>query len=96
MDTATTSKLNAKFGLGDPEDGVAGEVVVDDDGWIQFGSRTLTQSEAVDIAEKLLTATMASQWRGQIDEVWFTDTEAILRRQNGKLGQAIHAARNAL
>ena len=92
----TTNKLNAKFGLGDPEDGVAGEVVVDDDGWIQFGSRSLSQAEAVEIAEKLLSATMASQWRGQIDQPWFNDSEAILRRQNGKLGQAIHAVRHAL
>jgi hypothetical protein len=97
MPTPTSSRLNSIFRLGHLQDGIAAEVTVDDDGHIQLGEllgdQQLTQAEAVDLAEKLLTAVQASIHRDQIVRPDFFSAKEILQREESRLGQAIRAAR---
>jgi hypothetical protein len=86
----------SKFEREIPEWGsVSDEVGVARDGDIRFGTRRLTQAEAVDIAVALLQAAQDSVWRTQIIEngAWYADSEQIKARADSKLGQAITAAR---
>ena len=70
---------------------IADEVSTDMGGYIVFCGRTLTQSEAIDLALALTRAVQRSIDRNQVNQPSYYDSAAILARKETKLGKAISA-----
>lgn len=68
---------------------VTDEVKVDEKGFIEFGTRNLTQAEAVDLAIALVQAVQDSVWRNQP-----RTTQSILERRDSRTGVALKALRD--
>lgn len=81
------------------ESGAIFRAVVDEQGWISidrsghYGDRRLSQAEAVELAAEILDAVERSRDRDQRSEPSYYSSEAILRRQESRLGQAQAAVR---